>query len=104
MGYGRAAITDSLNAFSNQARPMDSMDLPAPSALCPGIRQAGIDTGQILVVNLDTSCKDALWSMEKALQTKNCGLVLAWQTWLPGKVLRRLQLAGGKRKYPRHSL
>ncbi|MEE3289478.1 MAG: translesion DNA synthesis-associated protein ImuA [Pseudomonadota bacterium] len=59
----------------------------------PALVQAGIDTGQILVVNLDTSCKDALWSMEKALQTKNCGLVLAWQTWLPGKVLRRLQLA-----------
>ncbi|MDD9890362.1 MAG: translesion DNA synthesis-associated protein ImuA [Gammaproteobacteria bacterium] len=59
----------------------------------PALTQAGINTDQILVVNLDTSCKDALWSMEKALQTKNCGLVLAWQTWLPGKVLRRLQLA-----------
>ncbi|MED5413138.1 MAG: translesion DNA synthesis-associated protein ImuA [Pseudomonadota bacterium] len=58
----------------------------------PALIQAGIDTDQILVVNLDTSCKDALWSMEKALQTKNCGLVLAWQTWLPSKVLRRLQL------------
>ena len=31
--------------------------------------------------------------MEKAMQTENCGLVLAWQNWLPGKVLRRLQLA-----------
>ena len=59
----------------------------------PALVQAGINTDQVLVVNLDTSCKDALWSMEKALQTKNCGLVLAWQTWLPGKVLRRLQLA-----------
>ena len=27
------------------------------------------------------------------MQTENCGLVLAWQNWLPGKVLRRLQLA-----------
>ena len=59
----------------------------------PALVQVGISTDQVLVVNLETSCKDALWSMEKALQTNNCGLVLAWQTWLPGKVLRRLQLA-----------
>ena len=59
----------------------------------PALAQAGISTDQVLVVKLDTSCKDALWSMEKALQTENCGLVLAWQNWLPGKVLRRLQLA-----------
>ena len=59
----------------------------------PALTQAGIDIHQILMVKQDTSCKDALWSMEKALQTKNCGLVLAWQNWLPGKVLRRLQLA-----------
>ncbi len=59
----------------------------------PALIQAGIDTGKVLVVQLDTSCKDALWSMEKALQTESCGLVLAWQNWLPGKVVRRLQLA-----------
>ncbi|MDA0280181.1 MAG: translesion DNA synthesis-associated protein ImuA [Proteobacteria bacterium] len=59
----------------------------------PALVQAGINTDQVLVVKLDTSCKDALWSMEKALQTENCGLVLAWQNWLPTKVLRRLQLA-----------
>ncbi len=59
----------------------------------PALVQAGIATEQVLVVKLDTSCKDALWSMEKALQTENCGLVLAWQNWLPTKVLRRLQLA-----------
>ncbi len=59
----------------------------------PALVQAGINTDQVLVVKLDTSCKDALWSMEKALQTENCGLVLAWQNWLPAKVLRRLQLA-----------
>ena len=46
----------------------------------PALTQAGIDIHQILMVKQDTSCKDALWSMEKALQTKNCGLVLAWLT------------------------
>ena len=59
----------------------------------PALTQAGIDIDQILIVKQDTPCKDALWSMEKAMQTENCGLVLAWQNWLPGKVLRRLQLA-----------
>jgi len=59
----------------------------------PALIQAGINTRQVLVVKTDTSCRDALWSMEKALQTESCGLVLAWQNWLPNKVLRRLQLA-----------
>lgn len=59
----------------------------------PALAQAGIDTRQMLVVDLDTSCRDALWTMEKALQNRHCGLVLAWQNWLPGPVLRRLQLA-----------
>ncbi|MEZ5489511.1 MAG: translesion DNA synthesis-associated protein ImuA [Gammaproteobacteria bacterium] len=59
----------------------------------PALLQAGIDPGRILVVNLETSCQDALWSMEKALQEPGCGLVLAWQNWLPDKVVRRLQLA-----------
>jgi hypothetical protein len=66
---------------------------PPHSVYAPALVQAGIDTNQILVVKIDASCKDALWSMEKAFQTENCGLVLAWQNWLPGTVLRRLQLA-----------
>jgi hypothetical protein len=59
----------------------------------PALLQAGIDIERVLVIDLDTSCKDALWSMEKALQTGSCGLVLDWQNWLPDKVVRRLQLA-----------
>ncbi len=66
---------------------------PPYQLYAPALIQVGINIGQVLVVERDTSCKDALWSMEKALQTENCGLVLAWQNWLPGKVLRRLQLA-----------
>ena len=59
----------------------------------PALLQAGIDIRQVLVVDLETNCRDALWTLEKALQTRNCGLVLAWQNWLPSQVLRRLQLA-----------
>lgn len=66
---------------------------PPYQLYAPALVQAGVDTRQILLVDLETSCRDALWTMEKALQTRNCGLVLAWQNWLPGKVVRRLQLA-----------
>ncbi len=66
---------------------------PPHCVYAPALAQAGINTDHILVVDSNTSCKDALWSMEKALQTENCGLVLAWQNWLPNPVLRRLQLA-----------
>ena len=45
----------------------------------PALEQAGIDTEQIRVIDLDTSCKNALCTMEKALQDQHCGLVLAWQ-------------------------
>lgn len=67
---------------------------PPHQLYAPALVQAGIDIEQVLVVKADTSCRDALWSMEKALQSGSCGLVLAWQNWLPGRVLRRLQLAG----------
>ena len=66
---------------------------PPHIVYAPALLQAGIDTSQILVVNKAVPCKDALWSMEKALRSSNCGLVLTWQTWLSVKVLRRLQLA-----------
>lgn len=66
---------------------------PPYQLYAPALVQAGIDTRQVLVVNVDTRCSDALWTMEKALQNRHCGLVLAWQNWLPGRVLRRLQLA-----------
>lgn len=39
------------------------------------------------------SSKDALWCLEKALQTRYCGVVLAWHSQLPQRALRRLQLA-----------
>jgi len=66
---------------------------PPYQLYAPALAQAGIDVNQILLISPDTPCKEGLWAMEKALQTENCGLVLAWQNWLPGKVLRRLQLA-----------
>ena len=59
----------------------------------PALERAGIDMDYVIVIQPDTSCKDALWSIEKALQTQACALVLAWLNWLPNGVIRRLQLA-----------
>ena len=66
---------------------------PPYQPYAPALVQAGIDTRRVLVVDVDTRCREALWTMEKALQNSHCGLVLAWQNWLPAPVLRRLQLA-----------
>lgn len=59
----------------------------------PALESAGIDMDFIIVVQPDNACKDAYWSIEKALQAKACALVLAWQNGLPSGVIRRLQLA-----------
>jgi len=59
----------------------------------PALAEAGVDTDYVIVIKPEISCKDALWSMEKALQSQACGVVLAWLNWLPNGVVRRLQLA-----------
>ena len=59
----------------------------------PALERAGIDMDYVIVIKPDSSCDDALWGIEKALQTRACALVLAWLNWLPNGVVRRLQLA-----------
>lgn len=64
----------------------------------PALAAAGVELDRIIVIRSDSCSQDALWSMEKALRTPSCALVLAWLNWLPDAVLRRLQLAaeGGR--------
>jgi len=59
----------------------------------PALEHAGIDMDYVIVIQPDNSCKDALWGIEKALQSQACALVLAWPNGLPNGVIRRLQLA-----------
>jgi hypothetical protein len=72
---------------------------PPYSPYAPGLAQAGIDLSRLLIVGRGGApakavpAKDALWSMEKALQTHRCGLVLGWHNTLAQKAVRRLQLA-----------
>ena len=59
----------------------------------PALVQAGVDLDYLVVIRADSRCADALWSVEKALQSSACAMVLTWLNWLPNGVLRRLQLA-----------
>jgi hypothetical protein len=69
---------------------------PPYQPYAPALLNAGVDLNYVIVINPETSCKDAIWSMEKALQTQACAMVLAWMNWLPNGVVRRLQLAAEK--------
>lgn len=59
----------------------------------PALAQSGINIRNSFVIPAQTRCNNALWSIEKALQSSECGMVLAWQNWLGGRVIRRLQMA-----------
>ena len=59
----------------------------------PALAYAGIDMNYVMVIQPDDSREDTFWSVEKALQSRACALVLAWLNELPNGVIRRLQLA-----------
>ena len=44
----------------------------------PALANAGVDIDYLVTIDSKTSCKDAMWSLEKALQSENCGLAMAW--------------------------
>jgi hypothetical protein len=59
----------------------------------PALAQSGVNIRNSFVIPAQTRCNHALWSIEKALQSTECAMVLAWQNWLSGRVIRRLQMA-----------
>ncbi|MDO8907935.1 MAG: translesion DNA synthesis-associated protein ImuA [Pseudohongiella sp.] len=64
----------------------------------PALANSGINIRNSFVIPSQTGCNNALWSIEKALQSTECGMVLAWQNWLSARVVRRLQLAANEGK------
>ena len=62
----------------------------------PALANSGINIRNSFVIPSQTRCNNALWSIEKALQSNECGMVLAWQNWLSARVVRRLQLAANE--------
>ncbi|PCH62954.1 MAG: hypothetical protein COC19_02000 [SAR86 cluster bacterium] len=68
--------------------------LSPPDLLDPSqLTSSGINMQYVFPMQLDTSCEDALSTLEHALQSDSCGLVLIWQNWLPTNVVKRLQRA-----------
>lgn len=62
----------------------------------PALAHSGVNIRNSFVIPAQTRCNHALWSIEKALQSTECGMVLAWQNWLSGRVIRRLQMAASE--------
>lgn len=60
------------------------------------LSQSGMNLRNSFVIPSSTRCNQALWSIEKALQSAECTMVLAWQNWLGSRVLRRLQMAAAE--------
>jgi len=59
----------------------------------PALQTAGIDLQRLLVIDSHLSRNNKVWTMEKALQTSGCGMVLCWADVMPMAATRRLQLA-----------
>ena len=59
----------------------------------PALERAGIDMDYVVTVQASHSLKDALWSIEKALQSSGCALVFGWLDGFAHGAMRRLQLA-----------
>ena len=60
----------------------------------PALLHGGVELNHNLVLTPRDTDHDVLWSMEKVLRTKACGMALAWpEARLTGHTVRRLQLA-----------
>lgn len=85
-----------LRARSQQKNQSLLWITPPYSLHGPALAQSGVNIRNSFVVPPQTRCNNALWSIEKALQSTECSMVLAWQNWLSARVIRRLQLAASE--------
>ncbi|WGS88133.1 translesion DNA synthesis-associated protein ImuA [Methylomonas sp. UP202] len=66
---------------------------PPYQAYAPGLQQAGVELGQLLVVTCPEAA-DLPWALEVLLRSGGCGMALAWpKRPLAAHQTRRLQLA-----------
>ncbi len=60
----------------------------------PALLHGGVDLSRNLVLTPKDTGHDVIWSMERVLRAKACGMALAWpEARLVGHTVRRLQLA-----------
>lgn len=69
---------------------------PPYTPYAPSLLQHDIDVRYVIAIDAQTTERDQLWSMEKLLSCKECGMALMWPTSCTTKNIRRLQLAAEK--------
>ncbi len=92
--YGCGELSLLLPALVKQAENAGLLLWVAPPYIpyAPALKLAGIDLSRLLIVNAADD-KDALWSMEQAIKSSACFVVLGWAATVNIHALRRLQLA-----------
>lgn len=85
-------LLPAMAALSRQGRRLVWL-APPYQPYAPGLQQAGLDLGQLLVVACPEAA-DLPWALEVLLRSGGCGMALAWPKQpLAAHQTRRLQLA-----------
>ncbi|MDZ7841260.1 MAG: translesion DNA synthesis-associated protein ImuA [Gammaproteobacteria bacterium] len=92
-GIGELSLFLPLMAHYNRNDRYVSWIAPPHTPYPPALAAAGLDLSLCRVLRNPDRDSQVLWCAEKLLQSSACGLVLAWPRTLPGRAVRRLQLA-----------
>lgn len=92
-GIGELSLFLPLMVHYNRSGRYVSWIAPPHTPYPPALAAEGLDLGLCRVLQKPDQDRQILWCAEKLLQSSACGLVLAWPRALPGRAVRRLQLA-----------
>lgn len=92
-GIGELSLFLPLMAHYSREGRYVSWIAPPHTPYPPALEAGGLDLGLCRVLQNPEEERQILWCAEKLLQSRACGLVLAWPRTLPGRAVRRLQLA-----------
>ena len=71
---------------------------PPSVAFAPYLVSFGVDIRMLDVVQSDSSCVEVIKQIEQALQDDEHAMLVTWLDWLPGSVVKRIQLAANASK------
>ena len=92
-GMGEISLFIPLMKWFTQQKYWLAWISPPHIPYAPALVNAGVDINYMIIVDSNTSKRDAIWSMEKSLQSNACGLVFSWLDKPSNAATRRLQLA-----------
>lgn len=92
-GVGELSLLLPLMAHCNRDQRYVSWIAPPHTPYPPALVAGGLDLGFCRVLLNPEEDQQILWCAEKLLQSRACGLVLAWPRSLSDRAVRRLQLA-----------